>query len=186
MWLIGSSIIKRAFLETRDLDKGSSLGLDVELWWQGYGGLKLATCTSKLVTLLKIREPPKFMLLHVGGNDIGHKPVKELRDTALDLFAFLDRDFPDTILIWSQILPRNWGQDSKKLGKAAKRLNTCIVKQVKQRNGFYIHHTHNLKFNEVNFLSDGVHLTKEGNKMFFANLRFGLEEVLLGRQPQYV
>ncbi|XP_078331160.1 uncharacterized protein LOC144624989 [Crassostrea virginica] len=51
VWIVGSSIIKHAALETRTRPEGTGLGLEnlsIELWWQGYGGLKFIDIAKKL------------------------------------------------------------------------------------------------------------------------------------------
>jgi hypothetical protein len=42
VWLVGSSIIKIAFIETRSSEEGTNLGLgriNVSIWWRGQGGI---------------------------------------------------------------------------------------------------------------------------------------------------
>ena len=136
-------------------------------------------------TLIEVENTTQYLLIHARGNDLTRTPLKVLKDVALALFAYIDLAFPGTKLIWSQILPRDWGDNQSKVVSAAKRLNTFIVKQVKLRGGFYIHHTHTLKFKPDNFLPDGVHLSSHGSQMFINNIRLGLEHFLNGTQPWF-
>ena len=77
MWCLGSSIIKRAFLSARCCEGGVSLGLqDVEIWWQGYGGLRLVDIRKKIRTLCQVNSKPSFIILHCGGNDMGTLGLK--------------------------------------------------------------------------------------------------------------
>ena len=69
--MFGSSIIRRAFLLARSKQAGSSLGLDVELWWQGYGGMTIKKLRRRIETLIQGVGGglPNYLFLHIGGND---------------------------------------------------------------------------------------------------------------------
>ena len=88
---------------------------------------------------MKIRQPPDFLLLHVGGNDLGTVPIKELKSKADSLFSYIDTAMPGTLIIWSEILPR-LRSGNEGLEGARNRFNTYVVKLVKQRKGFYLRH----------------------------------------------
>ena len=74
VWIVGSLIIKHAALETRTRPEGTGLGLEnlgIELWWQGYGFLKFIDIAKKLRYLFTLQDPPHFIPMHCGGNDLG-------------------------------------------------------------------------------------------------------------------
>lgn len=92
--MVGSSIIKRAFLHARAQAAGSTLGLrDTEIWWQGYGGLGLRSLVLKLNTLRKVwgSTPPQVILIHCGGNDVGRYSVKEIMHMIDELVSYVAR-----------------------------------------------------------------------------------------------
>ena len=186
MWLVGSSIVKRAFPAAKKYPGGSSLGQEAEVWWQGYSGLTLNRVQGKLKTLLKVEDPPDFLLLHVGGNDIGQTPIKIMKDILLRLLSFIRKAFrPTTRLIWSEILPRRLALENKGLLSASRRFNSFATKSVKQTSGFYLRHINLRTVDNVNYLLDGVHLSPAGNKLFLDNLSFGLHNFLQGIQPWF-
>jgi len=117
----------------------------------------------------------------VGGNDFGRTDVKLLKIKLCELLGFIQQTMPDTTIIWSQVLPRNW---SKGLRKASKRFNSFAVKKVKECNGFYLCHP-NLPFTPRHYDQDGVHLTAVGNDLFTDNIRVGLFHFLRGNQPWF-
>ena len=184
IWLVGSSLIRRSFLVVKRLYPGLNMGVQAELWWQGYGGLTLEKTKAKLVTLLKIRDPPSFLLLHVGGNDLGTKPLKKLHSIFLCLIEFLKSNFPKTTIIWSEILPREWS-GNKGLDAARKRLNSLAVKHIRLINGFYLRHKNLLPFNFTQYASDGVHLSEAGSYIFVENIHQGIVAFLHGEQPWF-
>lgn len=183
MWIFGSSLVKHVFPYARSYPGGSCLGLEAYLWWQGYSGMTLVRSRRKLATLLKVEAPADFILLHVGGNDLGRTPLKILISTLCNLLIFIRQAMPSARIIWSEILPREWGQN-RGLASARKRFNTFAVKKVKQHGGFYLRHR-NLPFNNTNYAEDGVHLTDVGNALFLDNIRVGFYHFLLGHQPWF-
>ena len=51
-------------------------------------------------------EPPQHLVIHVLGNDIGQKSPVKLRFEILDTFGMLTELMPNSLLVWSQVLPR--------------------------------------------------------------------------------
>ena len=76
-----------------------------------------------------------------------------------------------TKVIWSEILPRQWG-NNEGLESARKRMNTYAVKLVKANNGFYVKHVNLTPFNFIQYKRDGVHLSESGTQTLLGNFRF--------------
>uniref|UniRef100_A0A8W8P187 Tyr recombinase domain-containing protein n=1 Tax=Magallana gigas TaxID=29159 RepID=A0A8W8P187_MAGGI len=73
----------------------------------GNGGMKSHQLIRKVRTLLKYEEAPSMLVIHCGGNDIGQiLKFVELRATIKRILDKLVVLLPNTILVWSQILPR--------------------------------------------------------------------------------
>ncbi|XP_052102937.1 uncharacterized protein LOC127736433 [Mytilus californianus] len=76
VWLVGSSIIKHAFVHARRSVDGVNLGLErikTTIWWQGKSGMRICEIIPKVKHLLTFEEPPQVLVFHCGGNDIGQK-----------------------------------------------------------------------------------------------------------------
>ena len=103
--------IKRAFVYARTRPDGPNLGLKrfpVDIWWQGYGGLRLKNLQRQLQTLVKVNGiHPKYIIIHCGGNDIGFTKVHKIREYVVDAFKFVNEHISGAKIIWSQILPRS-------------------------------------------------------------------------------
>ena len=131
VWLVGSSILKHAQLEAFLRPGGLHLNLarvNISLWWQGYSGLKLCQTERKLRTLAMVGPSPKAILIHCGGNDLGHISIRKLRLVTNKLFKFLRTSFPHSKVIWSCILPRmkwRYSDNSLAMETQRKRLNSC-------------------------------------------------------------
>jgi hypothetical protein len=109
VWIVGSSIIKRAFVYARGTFEGSNLGLrrrDCSLWWQGKGGMAWGKLMPRVKYLLRFNQPPDFLVIHCGGNSIGAVKLRELRCQINDSVSQLMALLSSTKLIWSQILLR--------------------------------------------------------------------------------
>ena len=51
----------------------------INLWWQGYSGMRLNHLKSKLRTLSSLEDTPDVIALHVAGNDLGAYEIGDLR-----------------------------------------------------------------------------------------------------------
>ena len=56
--------------------------------------------------MLKYEDPPTVLVVHIGGNDIGLERTNDLCDQLKRLFDWISLLMPETVLDWSQILPR--------------------------------------------------------------------------------
>lgn len=54
--------------------------MEANIWWQGKGGTKLRHLLPKIRHLLQYEDPPHFLVLHCGVNDIGQIKSSELRE----------------------------------------------------------------------------------------------------------
>lgn len=164
---------------------GISLNIpDVYLWWQGYGGLKIRQLTRKAATLKKVGPHPHAIVIHLGGNDIGEITAGTLCLMAVERIKALQRMFPTTRLIFSQVLPRlRWRHSSnaKAMNKCRRNLNRVCSKAVIEQKGGYIKHPDIVGSATELFRSeDGVHLSSLGNAIFLNSLQGGIQHILNG------
>ena len=178
---MGSSIVKRAFTHARMASvDGVNLGLrkgEFNLWWQGKGGLRMKSTSGFIKNLLNYEEPPAALVLHVGGNDIGQLPLKQLRKDMLTLLNELYMLLPNTIFIWSQILPRlQWRNEisHRALEKCRVRLNSFAATKVLQEGGRYIRYPEIVE-EDTGLFCDGVHLSHVGNDIFLYRIHQALQ-----------
>jgi len=106
---VGSSIIKRAWCHSKSKPGGAGLNLDrygVRIWWQGYSGIILWQLRPKVEIMCKYENPPAILIVHCAGNDIGRRPVGDLRRILKSEIQKIQKILSRTIIVWSQILPR--------------------------------------------------------------------------------
>lgn len=52
---------------------------------------------------------PDYIVLHLGGNDLGRRSLVDLRKLIVELFRTILSIFPSVKIVWSAVLPRsNW------------------------------------------------------------------------------
>lgn len=183
MWIVGSSIVKHAFVAARSRPGGINLGLQrigVSIWWQGRGGLVLSKMKQAIQTLLKFEDPPHVIVIHVGGNDLGNENTYVLCDKLREFMSWLAKIMPTTVLVWSQMLPRSqWrnSKDLKAMEKSRVRVNTSIASYLTKSSGCYIRYP-DIKANHIFLKEDGVHLSGLGNDVFLNTLQGGIEKIV--------
>ena len=144
VWVVGSSIVKHAFVKARTSYDGVNMGLqrcNATVWWQGQGGMRWNQLERKLTYLLTFEDPPDYLVLHCGGNDIGHVKSIKLRKQMEQTMKNIRNKFPKTCIIWSQILPRfEWRSKiaSCHLNKIRIRINRATAKAALRSGGAYI------------------------------------------------
>ena len=149
----------------------------VNLWWQGKGGLTLREVVPRLRLLLQYEAAPNYLVLHVGGNDIGQYPFKIVRQRLLTVLVEIQTLLPDTILVWSMILPRLlWRNElsNKALEKCRIRLNSMAVNLIKGFGGKYIRYPELLSKNSGLYV-DNVHLSHIGNDLLLYRLQQAIQ-----------
>ena len=133
---------------------------------------------NKLESLAKVGTVPDYMVLHCGGNDIGKHALKSLRIVIFELFQFITRKFPQTKVIWSQILPRSqwrYSSDSIAMNRCRNRLNNFAAHKIVQSGGCYVRHPSLEIVTTSLYKTDGVHLSSVGNELFLNQLSAGIE-----------
>lgn len=180
VWVIGSSIVKHAFVEARRSYDGCSLGLQrkqYRVWWQGKGGMTWGELLPRIRFLLNIESPPSILVIHCGGNSIGSTSLFDLRNFIKDDLLKIKKMLPHCKIVWSQILPRrSWrfSKNAKALNFVAARLNNYAAWLCIRLGGSYV------KYPEITwnipgmFAADGVHLSYLGNCFFLFNLQSAL------------
>ncbi|KAK3105093.1 hypothetical protein FSP39_017153 [Pinctada imbricata] len=142
IWIVGSSLIRNAFVRAKNSSFGANLelrSLQASLFWQGKGGMKWDEVLPKVRTLLRIEDPPAYLMIHCCGNDIAGKINSiTLRHEIEAGLITLSRMLPNTTLVWSQILPRlKWRDedDHRAVNKIRRRINSKIATFVMRMGG---------------------------------------------------
>ncbi|XP_056009528.1 uncharacterized protein LOC125680186 [Ostrea edulis] len=171
VWIIGSSIVHWAqqYAEnTNQLDLGLK---QFAIIWKGKRGMVWENLSSVVARMSKSHIPPSILILHCGGNNIGdpQNTLKGIQKFMKRTLAQLGQDLPNTLIVWSHILPRgNWRKSLSNFEgeKAKKRINSAIAT-------FVLNQLHgaSIKYPDIQvsykrlFRIDRVHLSDLGNSV---------------------
>ena len=142
--------------------------------WHGQRGMRWHQLLPKVKSLLQSKAPPSWICIHLGGNDLASIPLRALTTMALQDIKTLSKIAPNTMFIWSEILPRvhyRGANSDAKMEKTRKTLNAAIRKSILNLNGQCIKHP-GIQWDIPSlFRHDGVHLSDKGNDIFLDNMK---------------
>lgn len=160
-----------------------NLNLSVYIRWLGTSGMIWQGLRSKLQMELLCRVAPTFLLIHLGGNNIGDTNIGHLCRLIKTDLSYIAELLPDCLVIWSDILPRlHWlhaGTASNiQLDMKRRRINRHGRQIICSfPNGRYIGHDISKDSPDL-FQQDGIHLSDTGNDIFLNTLQGGIETFL--------
>ena len=184
---MGSSIVKRAWLHARISNRPSDTNLTLErhginLWWQGYSGLRLNHLKSKLRILSSLEDTPDVIVLHVADNDLGAYEIGDLRYFLRAQLRYIKRHYPNKKI---DMVPNSTTdklaspENNKAMEKARKRLNSYAATRTIGMGGAYMKYPNIYLANAELWSADGIHLSNVGNERFLNSLQHALENIVL-------
>ncbi|KAM3924805.1 uncharacterized protein RB166_008161 [Leptodactylus fuscus] len=184
VWLMGHSYIFWGALRAAVRPDGRQLGFSREvatLWWLGQRGMVWHRFLPEFHKFVRLDRAPDVLLIHLGGNDLGVRPFRELiSDIKLDLLRVWAL-FPGLITIWSDIVPRRTWKGARsvvRLNKARVKVNRAIGRFMARNGAIVVRHT-DLESGEGAFWrSDGIHLNAVGIDVWNVGLQTGIETAL--------
>ena len=138
--------------------------------------------------LSSFEEAPDILVLHCAGNDIGQVPLGDLRYFVKAKLNYIHELFPNTKIVWSEILPRKewrYSRNLKAMDRSRKRLNSAAATEAIRLGGGYIRYPDLKISNEILWSRDGVHLSVTGNDVFLNTLQGALENFVFTRTSSY-
>ncbi|XP_068091150.1 uncharacterized protein [Hyperolius riggenbachi] len=184
VWIIGHSFIFWARRRAKERPYTDNLDLDCDsfqIYWKGCRGMRWEALLPKLVCLVDEWPVPDILIIHLGGNDLGK--VK-----TLNLLARMRRDFlqiraifPNTVLVFSEIVPRLlWYVSPNKrfFDKIRKRVNWAMCKFLSSVGGFSYRHIDLEGGVRGLYRKDLVHLSPIGVDIFNMELQNMVEKAV--------
>ena len=149
--------------------------------WKGYRGGRLADVPGRIFESISnpfgTRQAPCAAILHVGTNDLINLDLIQFKVLMQAVISECARLLPDTIFIWSDILPRFFykgARSQKAIEVKRKEVNRMGRKLISGMDiGRVVRHT-NISWDSPFFRDDGVHLNETGQQVFTTNLREAL------------
>lgn len=155
--------------------------LNLKIHWHGQRGMVWENLSTQLQWISLHAQAPRLIIIHLAGNDVVGNLMQKMKRIMGRDFKFLFQNFPDTIIVWSDILPRlRWkfaGQDSSltALNKKRRRFNYLGRQLVRdQKNGRILHHDITVDCPGL-YSADGCHLSDIGYDLFCNSLQGAIE-----------
>lgn len=149
----------------------------VTVMWVGHSGLLSEQVVGITQALLNWQPPPTYFMLHAGGNEVGQISGSVLRNQLKQIIQILQFLMPNTVLIWSCILPRlqwRYSTNTKAMENVRIRINREIVNYIKQVGGKAIRYP-DFQDKAPGLFSDDCHLSFIGNDIFLNTIQGAFE-----------
>ncbi|KAM4020120.1 uncharacterized protein ACNLHF_000668 isoform 1-T1 [Anomaloglossus baeobatrachus] len=183
VWIVGHSYVywaqKRAAI--RSYTENLTFSIEhVNIYWFGSSGMKWAQLVDELKRKVCSAPLPDLIIIHLGGNDIGKVKTLEFISQMQRDITFIKKLFPNTSLVFSEIIPRLlWNSDGFLFfEKIRKRVNRTMEKFCRATGDFSFRHTDLEGFLFGLYRSDGVHLSDIGVDIFNLGLQSIVEKWL--------
>ncbi|XP_070590269.1 zinc finger protein 318-like isoform X3 [Erythrolamprus reginae] len=128
-----------------------------------------------------VKVAPTWLVIHLGGDDIGQMTGMDLFFEAMDDLQLIKERWPDTQLVWSDLIRRKVWRNVENpvlIDKARRRVNKMVGKVVLELGGQIIQHPDIHITKEGLYRDDGVRLTDEGNNIFLSDLQRCLQQLV--------
>ncbi|KAM3920263.1 uncharacterized protein RB166_014651 [Leptodactylus fuscus] len=189
--ILGHSYVFWAAQRAECRPGGSNLGFQqIQVVWRGVRGMRWSQVLSEVVDFSRGVDGPVILVVHAGGNDLCFVRMAELLAVMRSDLERIPGFFPELIIVWSEIVPRQRWQGSRDAASAERcrrSVNARMARFVRSRGGVVIRH-HQLEGDNSRLLRpDGVHLNDIGLNIFLSGLQDGIERALFllggGRNP---
>lgn len=106
----------------------------------------------------RLDQPTDMLVLHVGGNDLGVRPIGELMLAIKADFMTLCLAFPGMLIVWSDMVVRTaWRmtRSVERVNKSSIKVNKVVGRFVSRNGGLVIRHAE-LEVNVGFFITGGM------------------------------
>ncbi|XP_053405693.1 uncharacterized protein LOC123547335 [Mercenaria mercenaria] len=184
VWVLGDSIPFWAGKRAADTGKPNLSLPDITIAWWGISGLRWTSFRHSVQTQVLLSSPPRAIILHLGGNDLTSLSSIELRELIETEVKYLRDAFPETIIIWVDILPRRVWRGAcnlKAIDVKRKRINRS-GRIITSRSGRSDIVSPDIDTATNFFRSDGVHLNEVGLEFYLYYLKSAIIKNLCASQ----
>ena len=176
LWFVGDSYVH--WLEDRTKFRGIAINLGNQsihkVKWISKRGMHWSELNQVLQYQFLYHEPPKIIIVHLGSNDLTTTTGCELEHKMRDDLRSWMSAFPQTIFMFSELLPRlTWravNYPYKKIDKKRKHLNNCVRRFMSSMGGHFIKHSDITADTPGMYFEDGVHLSDVGYDFMLLNI----------------
>ncbi|XP_070590275.1 zinc finger protein 318-like isoform X1 [Erythrolamprus reginae] len=180
--ICGNSTLFWAGRRAANSEFGTQLKLSqwADVDWLGQKEMRWEELVPLLFDGNYVKVAPTWLVIHLGGDDIGQMKGMDLFFEAMDDLKLIKERWPDTQLVWSDLIRRKVWRNVKNpmlLDKARKRVNKLVGNVVLELGGQIIHHP-DIYITKGLYRDDGVRLTDAGNDIFLSDLQRCLQQLV--------
>ncbi|XP_044128318.1 uncharacterized protein LOC122936402 isoform X3 [Bufo gargarizans] len=184
VWILGHSYVFWGAIRADVRPNGRQLGLSsavATVRWLGVRGMLWGGVLREVQRFSRLDRPPDVLVLHVGGNDLGRRPFRELvRDVKFDLLRIWAL-FPGVVTVWSDIVPRKSWREARSvesINKARIKVNRAVGRFMARNGAVAVRHEELEKGVGAFWRADGVHLNAVGTDLWSLGIQNGVEIAL--------
>ena len=173
VWFLGHSLIRRLSEYVRD----NQLPMPFKPVWNGTSGSGVHRARREFLYMVRTMPEPHMVVLHTGGNDLASMSAGCLRHRLTELLTLIQAALPNTIVVWSDMLPRisyRYAHNSDSVDAARETVNRYVRGYMAKNNMRAIRHSAVTRADTLLFLPDGVHLSDLGNQLFQRELWYSI------------
>ena len=181
---MGHSYVCRGARRADARPEGRQLGIsrrEATVRWLGIPGMGWSRVLSEVQRYARLDRPPDVLLLHVGGNDLGIRPIGDLMTAVKADVLTLRASFPRMLIVWSDIVARTTWRMARSVDRVNKgriKVNKVLGRFVAKHGGLVVRHRE-LELNlGLYLLRDGVHLTDVGTDLWVLGVQVGIQRAL--------
>ncbi|XP_070595922.1 uncharacterized protein [Erythrolamprus reginae] len=178
IWICGNSVILSSKKRAESQPHGLQLGISTSranVYWHGIQNMMWTQLMPVLHETYHSRCPPSVIIIHLGEDDLFPENNTSVIISMKNDLGILKRAFPDTVLVWSSLLPiGSWKNDStpRCAWEAAQiQINNIMVKYCNKIGVHFLSHNSITSDKSHLFLADDNVLTDEGVDIFIADLK---------------
>ena len=143
--------------------------------------MRLEQLKNKLLSMERYAPSPDFIIVHVGGNNLGTTRKRPLLWQMKSVLSWVMARFPNARVMYSGIVQRGVYRGQLAASGAglemARRFVNGGIHGWMQDRGLVSFGHENIRFNLPYFLIDQVHLNETGNELFVQNFIIALRRV---------
>ncbi|XP_029463894.1 uncharacterized protein LOC115094935 [Rhinatrema bivittatum] len=169
VWIAGHSSVTWASRRACSSPYGQHLGLaanGVEVLWMDKQGLHSDELIPALLRQAEVQPWPDALVIHLGSNDFEQIPGIRLIKCMKKDFIFINSVYPNTKIIWSDIIPNRRRRHEKCLDRSRRKVNKQISDFVRSLGGIQIRHEFFSAECASLYNDDGIQLSDIGNDLF--------------------
>ncbi|XP_070790700.1 uncharacterized protein [Pituophis catenifer annectens] len=177
VWICGNSVILASKKRAQSHPHGLQLGISTSranVYWHGIQSMMWTQLIPLLHEIYHVRSPPSVIIIHLGEDDLFPENNTSVIISMKNDLGILKRAFPDTVIVWSSLLPRRiWKNDPKpRYTETAQILvNKIMVNYCNKIGVHFLSHNSITSDKSDLFLPDVSDLTDEGVDIFIADLK---------------